>query len=526
MRCRKTRRTGQARTRAAQHVFFSAAAALVAFHDVATCAQERSQYELASTAGEPQDVSRPHAPGLRWSADAHLRDGSLRIPVSMLAQATATERPVERQQPEFGARKSYLIPALQIAGFDFLLNRFENAVSGRTDYDVTTATIRRNFRGGWVTDNDPFKVNQFGHPYQGSMYHGFARSAGLGYWESAGYTFLGSAAWEIAGERTRPSKNDQVASGIAGSFLGEALFRMASLVLESGDGPRFLREIAAATISPPTGFNRLAFGDRFDGVFSSHGAPYYSRVHVGFSGTVQNVQGPSTATDRSAVIADFSMQYGLPGKEGYEYARPFDYFAFDVTATSANVFENIGTRGLLFGKPYGAGDDNWRGIWGLYGSYDYVAPQLYRISTTALSLGSTAQWWMGPSVALQGSALLGVGYGAVGTLHGTAENDYTYGAAPQALLGLRLVFGSKAALDVTGREFFVHDVGGGNDKIYRADVSFTLQVYKQHAIAAKYLWNRRDANSAGLGDRTQTRATFGIFYAYIGKERFGAADWR
>ena len=80
-------------------------------------------------------------------------------------------------------------------------------------------------KSGWY-DSDPFGVNQFGHPYQGAMYHGFARSAGFDYWHSLGYAFAGSIVWEIAGERTRPSRNDQVASGVGGTFLGEALFRM------------------------------------------------------------------------------------------------------------------------------------------------------------------------------------------------------------------------------------------------------------------------------------------------------------
>ena len=78
-------------------------------------------------------------------------------------------------------------------------------------------------------------MNQFAHPYQGSMYHGFARSAGLNYWESLLYDNAGSFLWETGGETTHPSINDQIASGIGGSFFGEALFRMASLVLE-GDG--------------------------------------------------------------------------------------------------------------------------------------------------------------------------------------------------------------------------------------------------------------------------------------------------
>lgn len=432
--------------------------------------------------------------------------------------------------PPFGARKSYSIPAMEILGFDFLVNRANKHFGSSSDYDVSMSSIRNNLRSSWNNDKDPYQVNQFAHPYQGSMYHGFARSAGLNYWESAGYTFAGSALWEIAGEQTRPSKNDQIASGIAGSFLGEALFRMSNLVLEHGNGmPKFWREVSAAAISPSTGFNRFAFGDRFDPVFSSGGAAYYSRLQVGPSATTRNIQGTSTALKRNELLVDFSMEYGLPGNSGYEYTRPFDYFAFQATASSANVFENILTRGLLVGKSYDERPD-FRGVWGLYGSYDYISPQTYRISTTALSLGSTAQYWLSKDVALQGTALLGAGYAAVGTLHTAAADEYHYGVAPQALLALRLIFGTRAALDVTAREYFVSRVGssgtGGHDNIARADVSFTVRVHKQHAIAVKYLWNRRDASFGFLGDGTQERATIGIFYSYIGHEKFGAIDWR
>jgi hypothetical protein len=362
------------------------------------------------------------------------------------------------------------------------------------------------------------------------MYHGFARSAGLGYWESAGYAFLGSVGWEIAGEKTRPAVNDQVASGIAGSFLGEALFRMSSLVLEQGYGmPKFWREVAAASISPSTGFNRLAYGNRFNSVFSSRGAYYYSRLQLGLSGATRNVQGTSTVYKSNEVLADFSMDYGLPGKAGYEYTRPFDYFAFQATASSANVFENILTRGMLVGRSYEKGRD-FRGIWGLYGSYDYISPQTYRISSTALSLGTTGQWWLSNDVALQGTAMMGMGYAAVSTLHGAGTDEYHYGVAPQALLAMRFVFGNRAALGATAREYFVSNVGpgntGGRDNIARADVSFTWRVAKQHSVAVKYLWNRRDATYSFLGDGTQERSTIGVFYSYDGGSDFGAVEWR
>ena len=56
--------------------------------------------------------------------------------------------------------------------------------------------------------------------------------------------------------------------------------------------------------------------------------------------------------------------------------------------------------------------------WGLYGTYAYVAPQIFRVSTTRVALGTTVQWWLSHNVALQGSALAGVGYGGGGVIHG------------------------------------------------------------------------------------------------------------
>jgi len=479
----------------------------------------------ASAFDDPDSAST--AADARWSlVQARETRSDLRFPnAGALAQADSPPASPNSLSREFGDRSSYVIPALEILGFQFLLNRYNNAFSGTDDYRVTAETIRNNLHGPWVTDNDPFSVNQFGHPYQGAMYHGFARSAGLGYWEASAYTFLGSAVWEIAGERTPPAVNDQVASGIAGSFFGEPLFRMASLVLENGESI-WWRELFAAVISPPVGLNRLAFGDRFTPIFSSHGASYYSRLQIGYSRTVQGTELAVNDFKRNAFIADFSMQYGLPGKPGYDYTRPFDYFTFDVTGTSANAFDAIGTYGLLVGKSYGKGDDSYRGVWGLYGSYDYIAPQTYRISTTALSLGTTAQWWLAQTVALQASLLGGVGYGAVGSLRVTADNDYQYGVAPQVVMLLRMIFDDKASVDVNARDFFVRGITRNNDNIARADASLTWRLYKQHAVSVKYLWTRRDSTLAILGSRAQTVATLGLYYTYIGREGFSAVEWR
>lgn len=439
------------------------------------------------------------------------------------------------------ADRSDAIPAFEIVGFDFLLNRFERSFGAdRNDYRVDLRTIRTNLRSGWGTDHDPFRTNQLGHPYQGSMYHGFARSTGHGYWESAGYAFAGSAAWEIAGEQTRPSRNDQVASGIGGTFLGEALFRMSNLLLEQGGGlPRTWREVAAAAISPSTGFNRLAYGNRFGGIYSSHDAAYFSRLQIGYARDSHTQLGSSNDNvKQSEGIIDFAIDYGLPGAKGYTYNRPFDYFNFQAAASTANGVESVFTRGLLVGEPYEIGD-TYRAVWGLYGSYDYLAPQTFRVSTTALSIGTTAQWSLAEWLTLQGTAMAGLGYSAVGTTSGAAriamggtigDRDYNYGVAPTTTLALRLTHSDRAALDMTLRNYFVSSVAsgtsGGRDNIMRADLAFTYRLSKQQAVTLRYLSNRRNSSFDGSGSNQQSRATVGIFYTLLGQDRFGTVDFK
>ena len=134
-------------------------------------------------------------------------------------------------------RKSYLIPALEIPLFELTLNgadRLIYAAEYKSGWNSTRDHIRK---GPWVVDQDDFAVNQIGHPYQGATYYGFARASGLNFWEGLIYSNAGSVIWELAGETSHPSINDQVASGNAGALIGEPLFRMANLVLEGGDGP-------------------------------------------------------------------------------------------------------------------------------------------------------------------------------------------------------------------------------------------------------------------------------------------------
>src|SRR5207247_4771350 len=116
------------------------------------------------------------------------------LPIATLSSALfalAGTALAQQALPDLGSsnaesrEKSYAIPAAEIVGFEFLLNRIDHSIFG-ADYAVTAGTIKRNFHHSWVVDSDPYKINQLGHPYQGSLYHGCARSAGLSFWQSLG----------------------------------------------------------------------------------------------------------------------------------------------------------------------------------------------------------------------------------------------------------------------------------------------------------------------------------------------------
>ncbi|MDO8542589.1 MAG: DUF3943 domain-containing protein [Opitutaceae bacterium] len=433
---------------------------------------------------------------------------------------------------ETDANKSYVIPALEIPVFLVALNLYDREVYGREVYGSTLGTTSDHApTKSWQFDEDPFNINQFSHPYLGATMHGIARSSGLSFWEALVYSNAGSYAWEVAGERGPPSINDMITTSQAGSLLGESLFRMASLVLEhGGEHPGFWREMGAAILMPPLGFNRLAYGRRFKTVFPSHDPATFWQLRLGASADAKVSDNSATSTvKRQEFILDFSMAYGLPGQPGYTYDRPLDYFQFEFAALSSahthNWVENILCRGLLWGKSYGAGD-NAAGVAGVYGSYDFISPQIFRVSSTAVSVGTTAQLLLSRHVTLQGSLLTGVGFGGAGTQHFKGERDYHYGITPQGLVALRLIFGERAMFDLTAREYYISGTGSddkrGTETVFRGNAGIVVRVYGRNALGIQYVASHRDAHYKAFPNKRQTVSTFSLTYTFLSDTRFGA----
>lgn len=134
-----------------------------------------------------------------------------------------------------GGIPAYFLPSAEILAYLLLLNQYDrHFTEPKAVYQTTGDTFWQHTTDPhWVIDNDQYSVNQFLHPYGGSIYYGLARSTGLNFWESFLYSSAGSYLWEMGGETTDPSINDMIAAPIGGSFMGEPFFCMASLLLET-----------------------------------------------------------------------------------------------------------------------------------------------------------------------------------------------------------------------------------------------------------------------------------------------------
>lgn len=464
------------------------------------------------------------------------------------AAAVAPRFQYSAPPPDTGGRKSYILPTLEIAGFLTLLSVYDRIVyadqmqDGKKVYSSTFSSTWDHLREQhWVHDQDPFNVNQFAHPYQGATMYGLARSSGHSFWTSNVHANVGSFVWKMAGETDPPSIDDMITTGQAGSLLGEALYRMADLVITDGHGkkPNRARDFLTVLVSPPVAVNRRVFRDRFRTQLSD--TLPATAWQVGLGATVDalahDYSAPVTLLRRDAT-AEFAMSYGLPGRPGYDYTRPLDYFDFQISLLSraSNPVENVMIRGLLVGSKTGEGVTS-RGIWGLYGSYDYISPYLFRVSSTALSLGATRQYWISPDVALQGSILGGAGYGAAGsttvipsTPTNAAIRDYHFGVTPQALLALRLIAGDRAMLDMTARRYYVSGLGSddsqGSETVFRGNFGVTVRMVGGHALGAQFVASTRDAQYGTLPNRKLSEGTVTIVYSFLGSNHFSAVKWR
>lgn len=207
--------------------------------------------------------------------------------------------------------------------------------------------IQRNFTEPWSWERtDGFKVNQIGHPIQGSMYFSAGRVNGFSFYGSTFFSLLGSFTWEALCESNHASINDFITTVTGSISVGEMLYRLYLEACAAG-----VPAPLAAIINPMAGFHRLVTGWK---------PPDYGRklrqfqtyIGTGFTQTHFSLSGGSQEMFAfNGFIGDFgfSIIYGDPFVQ--ESRTPFEHFEFamSVGLDAGNYFDiRLISNGYLF----------------------------------------------------------------------------------------------------------------------------------------------------------------------------------
>lgn len=265
-------------------------------------------------------------------------------------------------------------------------------------FRISLATWKHNLRQGFSWDNDAFPINQAGHPYQGGSYFAAGRSLGLGFWEAAPLSALGSLTWECFGETTRPAWNDLLNTSLSGPLFGEVLHRVAWLIR---DPRRAGLELAATVVDPITGINRLLTGAAWRVSQKPRDfQPASLEVDVGLGVAWPGGSRPvSTAVGIPQLV--LNLDYGRL-EEG-RAARPFDASSLGLRAGEGGVV-SAAVRGRLVSHPLGRPDEA-RHQWLVVQGYDYEGTRAFQFGGPSLRAGLADRFPLAPRVDLSTTVL-------------------------------------------------------------------------------------------------------------------------
>jgi hypothetical protein len=378
---------------------------------------------------------------------------------------------------------------------------------------ISTDSIQDNFRKGWIVDTDGFWTNQFGHPYEGSLFFNAARSTGHGPYESFAVSFIGSAFWESFMETQSPSVNDQITTPFGGSVFGEVLWRMYRLVVDSaGPRPSGWRKLGALAVNPLAGVNQFLFGERYHGptlLPPSWMGEFHFGAVIGASLTDERTGAREREVGPWANLAAH-VTYGMPGDPDLRLKAPFDHFDARIGYSFTDASEPSASmliRGLLVGDTIESGDAPL-GLWGLFTSYDVVSVPLFKATGFGVGPGvSLTRRWGG--FELQGTAVVEflpwAGGGSVEKLY---QRDYHYGPGAKALLDVRALFGDRFIVDLGAREYWVSGAyaTGSSEDVTWTHAAVTGRVVGPHAVTVSVDWSRRHASYPAAPDISQRGA--------------------
>lgn len=424
---------------------------------------------------------------------------------------------------------TFAIPALENTALSLLLLSFSNLVTREPFAVISRESVERNLDPRrWTFDVDYYVTNQFGHPYQGGWYFQSARSVGLDFWWSAASATLFSLAWELFFESEPPSVNDQLTTPMGGAMLGEVLHRSA-LRLRRAGGPKWLTLLGAALLDPFGALNALLLGEPSE--TEDPLEPMFARWQLGAAAGAVVDRAEVLPTDRTPpqVLVAVQLVSGPPWDARTRYRGAFS--SFELRADLSFPFRVVGNlfiRGLLRGQPFGARRGALRGVWGLYGAYDYAAPSIVRASAVGLGPGVSLQVEPGAGWYLQVGGLLGgsplIAAGQLRAIDPQKGRDYHVGPGLQAVADVRLFRPRTLLLELLVRSWLVAGVyaaPAGVEAITFVTLGAHVPVWRWLGLGAEGTLSDRRATGEGSGLQHDTGLTVRLLLSLWSEPHFG-----
>lgn len=398
--------------------------------------------------------------------------------------------------PEYNKREKLWKPVVQVIGVNALFMGFNRYVA-KADYSyLSLSTWRKNLSSGPEWDEDNFKINFLGHPYQGTLYYNAARSQGYSYLQSFPFTVGGSVLWEYLGENTRPSYNDMIYTPLNGAALGEILYRISSNILDdrTRGGERVIRELAAGIVNPVRGLNRLIQGKTFritnKEVYEKEplNITLFAGVHR-LNEEENNIFGPAG----NNAMFNIQLDYGNPFET--RRRKPFEFFRLRVELskgkdTLGGIINNVTGYGILFGKNSKNGRLSL--LTGAFQYYDYWDTRNFTLGAVSFGGGIVSKLPLSNQINLYNNFHLGIiplaGNSTRFAPDSSGLRDYVFAYGLQGKIESTVSLGKYATFALVYNHFWLNTFEGlkGNKSIGIFRPRITMSLLKNVSIGYEH----------------------------------------
>jgi len=354
-------------------------------------------------------------------------------------------------------------------------------------------SIKSNLKPkNWEWDDNSFKTNQFGHPYQGNLYYNTFRSNGYNFWESVPAAFAGSFVWEVAAETNKFAPNDFINTSLGGITLGEMTHRIAGKIVNNRarGAKRQMQEVFGFLVNPVNGLTRVISGE-------------WGRVHAQADTAHQLTADLNIGTRHFNVK---TYQTKLRGKEEL-YVRlrllygekmeesniPFDHFSavIELGGGDSTYVNNVQLSGALKTWPM-KNDGPAQHLYTITMNYDFIKNNAFQYGGQSFTFKLMSDWNPGSKVKFTseiGSGVITLGAVPDKYLFYGEGRNYDYCAGIQVVAAGKVNFDNKFEAEFNYRGSRFQTINGNPSSYILNTLAADLRGYL----------NKRFSLAAGLG---------------------------